>query len=63
MQKKGGAAACIDISGNTGPNGRDGQNGHHDGESGQNGGPSVEGGNGGVAYLRITRVPEQPSAI
>jgi hypothetical protein len=65
LTKKGGApvAACIDISGNTGPNGMDGQNGHHDGQNGSNGGPSVEGGVGGVAYLKISRVLDLPSAI
>lgn len=55
--------ASIDISGIKGKDGYCGMNGHNYGESGQNGGPAEDGGNGGVAYLRLTRVPDNLSAI
>ena len=55
--------ASIDISGIKGQNGMDGHDGYNYGECGANAGPAVDGGHGGVAYLRITRVPDRPSAI
>ena len=48
--------ASIDISGIKGKRGMDGHDGHQYGECGQGAGPSEDGGHGGVAYLRITRV-------
>ena len=55
--------ASIDISGIKGKRGMDGHDGHQYGECGQGAGPSEDGGHGGVAYLRITRVLDRPSAI
>ena len=55
--------AAIDLSGIKGKSGYHGQNGHQYGESGQNAGPSEDGGNGGVAYLRLNRVLDRPSSI
>jgi hypothetical protein len=55
--------ATIDIRGFNGKNGHDGRNGVNYGESGQNAGPAEAAGNGGVAYLRLSRVPDRPSAM
>ena len=55
--------ASIDIGGMKGNGGMNGHNGYNYGESGQNAGPSEDGGNGGVAYLRLSRVPDMPSAL
>lgn len=55
--------ATIDIKGFNGKNGHDGRHGTGYGECGQNGGPAEAGGNGGVAYLRFSRVLDRPSAM
>jgi hypothetical protein len=55
--------ATIDIKGFNGKNGHDGRHGVGYGECGQNAGPAEAGGPGGVAYLRLSRVPDRPSAM
>ena len=55
--------ATIDIRGFNGKNGHDGRDGIGYGECGQNAGPAEAAGNGGVAYLRLTRVLDRPSAM
>ena len=55
--------AEIILSGIKGDCGSDGRDGKSYGDDGTNAGPAEIGGDAGEAYLRIQRVPENPSAI
>ncbi len=55
--------ACIDMTGVRGTSGKNGAPGHGFGQSGQNAGLAKPGGDGGVAYLRLARVPEHPQRL
>ena len=55
--------ANINLSGVKGQCGQDGYGAHGYGQNGGNAGPASDGTHGGVAYLRITRVPDVATAI
>jgi hypothetical protein len=63
MNNKSSLATLIDISGHAGSNGKDGKDGMQQGKSGQNGGQAVPGRNGGIAYLKVSRVPNNSTSI
>jgi len=54
----------IDVRGRKGVDGQNGRNGRDGcGEDGAHAGPSTPGENGGTAYLRLAREPNDPAMI